>query len=98
MAARDQLIAYGYRLDADGRYRRPGHRTQVWQELEDGKGWLRFDADSQGNEVPEVHSVSPAYQGTSGLSKVHHPGAFEWVYSEDEVETIYKDAVEARSI
>lgn len=95
MAARDQLIAYGYQLCEDGKYRRPGKNTQVWQELEDGKGWLRFDSDGQGNEVPEVYRISSDYAGTSGLSKIHHPGAFEWVYPEEEVERIYHAAVEA---
>lgn len=95
MAARDQLIAYGYRLEADGRYRRPGRLTQVWQELEDGKGWLRFDPDGRGDEVPEVYTIAPEYQGTSGLSKIHHPGAFTWVWPEEEVERIYGAAVEA---
>src|SRR3990167_627170 len=94
MPARHWLIAYGYQLDPDGKYRRPGKLTQVWQELEDGKGWLRFDPDGRGNEVPEVYTIAGAYHGTSGLSKQHHPGAFVWVYPEEEVEKIYKAAVE----
>ena len=95
MAARNWLIAYGYQLEADGRYRRPGKLTQVWQELEDGKGWLRFDPDGQGNEIPEVYTIASPYQGTSGLNKIHHPGCFVWVWPEEEVEKIYKAAVEA---
>ena len=95
MPARDWLLQYGYILHPDGRYRRPGKLTQVWQELEDGKGWLRFDPDGQGNEVPEVYTIASAYQGTSGLSKIYHPGAFVWVYPEEVVEKTYKDAVEA---
>ena len=95
MAARDWLIAYGYQLGSDGRYRRPGKLTQIWQELKDGKGWLRFDPDGQGNEVPEVYTVASEYLGTSGLHKQHHPGAFVWVWPEEEVEKIYKAAVEA---
>lgn len=94
MAARDQLIAYGYVLGADGKYRRPGKSTQVWEEVP-GKGWLRFDPDGQGNEVPEVYKVSDAYQGTSGLNKLHHAGSFDWVYPEEEVEKIYREAVKA---
>ena len=94
MTAREYLIAYGYQLEADGKYRRPGKLTQVWQELEGGKGWLRFDPDGRGNEVPEVYCVASEYQGTSGLHKQHHPGAFVWVYPEEEVEKIYRTAVE----
>ena len=93
MAARDQLIAYGYKRCPDGKYRRPGKNTQVWQELEDGRGWARFDCDGQGNEVPEVYQVNEAYLGTSGLSKLHHPGAFDWIYPEAYVEEIYRVAV-----
>ena len=95
MAARDQLINYGYVKSSDGRYRRPGRRTQVWEELENGKGWLRFDPDEQGNEVPEVYQVNVAYQGTSWLIKLHHPGSFDWVYPEEVVEKIYSEAVKA---
>jgi len=98
VAARDWLTAYGYRLEPDGCYRRRGKATQVWKELEDGKGWLRFDPDGQGNEVPEVYTVAGPYQGTSGLSKIYHPGAFEFVWPEEEVEKIYKIAVEAAAI
>ena len=94
MAARDWLLAYGYVLCEDGKYRRPNKKTQVWQELEDGKGWLRFDPDGQGNEVPEVYRVASHAQGTSGLSKIHHPSMFDWVWPEEEVEKTYKDAVE----
>ena len=95
MAARDFLIAYGYVKGSDGKYRRPGRNTQVWEELPDGKGWLRFDPDAEGKEVPEVYKVNVAYEGTSGLSKLHHPGAFDWVYPEEEVEKIYSEAVKA---
>ena len=94
MAARDQLVAYGYVKGEDGRYRRPGRRTQVWQEVENG-GWLRFDPDEQGREVPEPYQVNSNYQGTSGLHKIHHPGAFDWVYPEEYVERLYRVAVEA---
>ncbi|HLF77892.1 MAG TPA: hypothetical protein VJB57_10425 [Dehalococcoidia bacterium] len=94
MAARDQLIAYGYVLSEDGKYRRPGKLTQVWQELEDSKGWLRFEPDGKGNEVPEVYKVASHAEGTSGLSKFHHPSMFDWVYPEEHVEKTYKDAVE----
>mgnify|MGYP001567607754 FL=1 len=93
MAARDSLVAYGYVQCEDGKYRRPGKNTQVWQELAGGKGWLRFDPDGQGKEVPEVYQVNSNYQGTSGLHKLHHPGAFDWVYPEEEVEKIYSEAV-----
>ena len=95
MAARDELIAYGYEKNADGKYRRPGKSTQVWQELPDGKGWLRFDPDGQGHEVPVPMCVSADYQGTSGLHPVHHAGAFDWVWPEADVEKIYREAVAA---
>ena len=94
MAARDYLIAYGYKLGGDGKYRIPGKRTQIWQELEGGKGWLRFEPGEQGQDIPEPFQVNSNYQGTSGLSKLHHPGAFDWVYPEEYVENIYRVAVE----
>jgi hypothetical protein len=98
MVARDYLIAYGYVLDADGKYRQHGRRTQVWQELPDGKGWLRFDTDLTGREVPEVYRMNSVYRGVSGLSKLSHPSAFEWVWPEERVEEIYRNAVNERQI
>ena len=94
MAARDWLIAYGYTLDPDGRYRRHGRKTQVWEELPDGRGWLRFETTDEG-EIPEVYKVAAEYRGTSGLHKLHHPGAFDWVYPEEAVANTYRRACEA---
>lgn len=98
MAAKDSLLAYGYVLDQDGKYRRPGKRTQVWQELPEGEGWLRFDPDANGQEAPEVYCVSVAYEGTAGLSKTRNPEAFVWTWPEAEVERIYAAAVEAEAL
>lgn len=94
MGAKEQLVNYGYEKCVDGKYRRPGKRTQVWEELP-GKGWLRFDPDGAGQEVPMPYKVSDAYLGTSGLHPVHHAGAFDWVWPEEEVKKIYGEAVKA---
>ena len=83
MAAKEYLIRYGYELQADGRYRQPGRRTQVWEPTEGG--WLRFEIGADGREVPEVYRVAESHQGIGGLDKVNHPEAFEWVYPEAEV-------------
>ena len=91
MSAKDALVSYGYVLDADGKYRRSGKSTQVWQETEDG--WLRFEADG----TPEVYTVSIAYQGTAGLDKLRHPEAFIWLWPESEVERIYSHAAKAQA-
>ena len=93
MAAKEWLLKYGYVLCEDGRYRRPRKFTQIWQPTD--KGWLRFEPDGLGNEVPEVHSVKPEYQDVSGMSKTSHPEAYVWVYPDKEVERIYKTACEA---
>ena len=95
MSAKDALIAYGYLLDSDGKYRRPGKSTQVWQATVDG--WLRFDPDGKGGEAQEVYMVSIAYQGTAGLDKTRNPEAFIWLWPETEVERIYAHAVEAQA-
>ena len=94
MTAKDYLILYGYVLGDDGRYRRPGKRTQVWESTEGD--WLRFERED-GRDVPEVYRVSDAFQGVSGLDKIRQPTAFDWVYPEAEVLKIYQAAVEARS-
>ena len=94
MAAKDYLVRYGYVLGADGRYRQPGRRTQVWEPT-DG-GWLRFEIGLDGKEVPEVYTVAENHQGIGGLDKVDHPEAFEWVYPEAEVLKIYKEGLEDR--
>jgi len=96
MAAKEYLIRYGYELQADGRYRQPGRRTQVWEPTEGG--WLRFEIGADGREVPEVYRVAESHQGIGGLDKVNHPEAFEWVYPEAEVLKIYKDALEDREV
>jgi hypothetical protein len=93
MSAANELIAYGYQLFPDGRYRRLGKRTQVWEPTEGG--WLRFEIGPDGAEVPEVHSVAESHKDVSGLDKGQSPEAFNWVYPEAEVELIYKSAVTA---
>lgn len=90
MAAKDELIAYGYELQGDGKYRRPNKRTQVWEPV-DG-GWLRFDDNGNGEE-PEVYKLGDDYDGVAGLDKVRHPHAFEWLWPEEEVERIYAGAL-----
>ena len=95
MTAVKALVEYGYAKDADGRYRQPGRRTQVWEET-DG-GWLRYDSEN-GAEVAQVHSVAEAFRGTSGLTKDKNPEAFDWVYPDDEVARIYKVALESRAV
>ncbi len=95
MDAKDYLIRYGYVVGEDGRYRRPNKRTQVWEPTEGG--WLRFEIGPDGSDVPEVYKVADSNQGMSGLDKVQHSEAFDWVYPEAEILRIYKDAVEAAS-
>jgi hypothetical protein len=90
MAAKEWLLKYGYVQGADGRYRRPGKRTQVWEEIPDG-GWNRYEIED-GKEVQEVHSVAEEFQGVGGLHKNTHPDSFVWVYPDEYVENIYKTA------
>lgn len=91
--ARDYLIAYGYQEFPDGRFRKLGKRTQIWQPTEGG--WLRFEVGPNGEEVPEAHSVAESHQSVSGLDKSQNPEAFNFVYPEEEVAAIYKAASEA---
>lgn len=93
MAAKEWLLKYGYIRGEDGRYRRPKKFTQIWEPVDDG--WLRFEPDGLGNEVPEIHSVKPEFGDVSGMTKQRNPEAFVWVYPDKEVEKIYRDAYEA---
>jgi hypothetical protein len=96
MAAKDWLIKYGYSEFPDGRYRKLGRNTQVWEPVEGG--WLRYEIE-EGQEVQEIHSVAESHQGQEGLHRKLSPReAFNWVYPEEEIEKIYREACESQGI